>query len=309
MSAPPIGHPSVVQCWFRALRFHQWAKNALVFAPLALAGIQARPSDVAAAGFGFVALGFASSAGYIFNDLCDRAADRLHPKKRFRPFACGDLPVWAGLAAVPIGIVAAAAFAAVAALNARQPQLLVEALCAYLIGTLLYTVSFKHTPPFDLVALGGLFTIRVLAGMAFVPPPVSLWLLTFAMFMFIGLAAIKRYAELLRLVRETGNAPARLDRGYDTDNLTFVMALGVSCGIAAVLIFVMYLILDRFPAHIYGNPTSLWLMVPIILAWLMRMWLLASRGEMDEDPIAFALRDPQSWTLGAACAVFIFFAW
>jgi 4-hydroxybenzoate polyprenyltransferase len=309
MSAPPIGHPSVVQCWFRALRFHQWAKNALVFAPLALAGIQARPSDFAAAAFGFVALGLASSVGYIVNDLCDRAADRLHPTKRSRPFACGDLPVWAGLAAVPIGIFAAAAFAAVAALNARQPQLLVEALCAYLIGTLLYTVSFKHTPPFDLVALGGLFTVRVLAGMAFVPPPVSLWLLTFALFMFVGLAAIKRYAELLPLVRKAGTAPARLDRGYDTDNLTFVMALGISCGIAAVLIFVMYLILDRFPANIYGNPGSLWLMVPIILAWLMRMWLLASRGEMDEDPIAFALRDPQSWILGAACATFIVFAW
>jgi 4-hydroxybenzoate polyprenyltransferase len=309
MSAPVIGHPSVVHCWFKELRLHQWAKNALVFAPLALAGIQARPSDFAAAAFGFVALGLASSVGYIVNDLCDRAADRLHPSKRSRPFACGALPVWAGLAAVPMGIVAAAAFAAVAAVNARQPQLFVAALCAYLIGTLLYSVSFKHTPPFDLVALGGLFTIRVLAGMAFVPPPVSLWLLTFAMFMFIGLAAIKRYAELLRIVRETGGAPAKLERGYDTDNLTFVMALGVSCGIAAVLIFVMYLILDRFPANIYGNPISLWLMVPIILAWLMRMWLLASRGEMDEDPIAFALRDRQSWTLGAACAVFIFFAW
>ena len=309
MSAPLVGHPSVVHSWFKEIRLHQWAKNGLVFAPLALAGIQARRIDVAAAAFGFVALGLASSVGYIVNDLCDRAADRRHPTKQFRPFASGDLPVWAGLAAVPIGIAAAAAFAAVATANARQPQLFVEALCAYLIGTLLYSVSFKHTPPFDLIALGGLFTLRVLAGMAFVPAPVSLWLLTFAIFMFIGLAAIKRYAELLPLVRKADNARARLDRGYDTDNLTFVMALGVSCGIAAVLIFVMYLMLDRFPANIYANPVSLWLMVPIILAWLMRMWLLASRGEMDEDPIAFALRDPQSWILGAACATFIAFAW
>jgi 4-hydroxybenzoate polyprenyltransferase len=309
MSEPTIGRPSVVHCWFKELRLHQWAKNALVFAPLALAGIQASWFDFAAAAFGFVALGLASSVGYIINDLCDRAADRLHPTKRFRPFACGALPVSAGLAAVPIGIVAAVAFAAVAVVNARQPQLFVMALCAYLIATFLYSVSLKRMPPFDLVALGGLFTIRVLAGMAFVPPPVSLWLLTFAMFMFVGLAAIKRFAELLRMVRETGGAPAKLDRGYDTDNLTFVMALGVSCGIAAILIFVMYLILDRFPAQIFRNPISLWLIVPIVLAWLMRMWLQASRGEMDEDPIAFALHDRQSWTLGAACAVFIFFAW
>src|SRR5260370_6571720 len=221
MSEPPIGHPSVVQCWFRALRFHQWAKNALVFAPLALAGIQAKPSDFAAAAFGFVALGLASSVGYIVNDLCDRAADRLHPRKRSRPFACGDLPVWAGLAAVPIGIVAAAAFVAVAALNARQPQLLVEALCAYLIGTLLYTVSFKHTPPFDLVALGGLFTLRVLAGMAFVPPPVSLWLLTFAMFMFIGFAPTKRHSALLPMVPQADTPPYHPPRRPATAHPTF----------------------------------------------------------------------------------------
>src|SRR5260370_36041399 len=135
MSGPPIGHPSVVQCWFRALRFPQRAKNALVFAPLALAGIQARPSDVAAAGFGFVALGFASSAGYIFNDLCDRAADRLHPKKRFRPFASGALAARAGLAAGPLVVVAAAAFAGVAAAHRRPPRLRVQVPCASLIVT------------------------------------------------------------------------------------------------------------------------------------------------------------------------------
>jgi 4-hydroxybenzoate polyprenyltransferase len=261
---------------------------------------------------GFLALGLASSVGYIVNDLCDLKADRLHPTKCRRPFASGALPVWAGIAAVPIGILAAAAVAGVAADGARQPKLFIIALCAYFVGTLVYSFALKRIPPFDLVALGGLFTIRVLAGMAFVPPPVSLWFLTFAMFMFIGLAAVKRYAELARLFREMADrsgVPGRLDRGYDTNNIAFVMALGVGCGIAAVLIFIMYLILDRFPARIYGNPISLWFMAPVILAWLMRIWLLASRGEMDEDPIAFALRDPQSWVLGGACAVLIFLAW
>jgi 4-hydroxybenzoate polyprenyltransferase len=306
------GRPSVARSWLKELRLHQWAKNTLIFAPLALAGIQAERFDFGAAALGFLALGLASSVGYIVNDLCDLAADRLHPVKRFRPFASGALPAWMGLAAVPIGIAAAAAVAAVAAADARQPRLFVIALCAYFAGSLLYSLALKRMPPFDLVALGGLFTLRVLAGMAFVPPPVSLWFLTFAMFMFIGLAAIKRYAELLRLFREMADragVPARLDRGYDTNNLAFMMALGVGCGIAAVLIFIMYLILDRFPARIYGNPISLWFMAPVILSWLMRMWLLASRGEMDEDPIAFALRDRQSWVLGAACAVLIYLAW
>ncbi len=186
MSEQIAGRPSIARSWLKELRLHQWAKNTLIFAPLALAGVQAQRFDVGAAMLGFLALGLASSVGYIVNDLCDLKADRLHPTKCRRPFASGALPVWAGIAAVPIGILAAAAVAGVAADGARQPKLFIIALCAYFVGTLVYSFALKRIPPFDLVALGGLFTIRVLAGMAFVPPPVSLWFLTFAMFMFIG---------------------------------------------------------------------------------------------------------------------------
>ena len=310
MSEQTISHPSYLRSWLRALRPHQWAKNALVFAPLALAGVEATVNDIVLALLGFIALGLVSSVGYVVNDLLDVPADRLHPLKRHRPFASGALPVWVGIATLPVGIAAAVL------ITALLPALFAKAIAVYFAGTLLYSFIFKRLPPFDLVALGGLFTVRVLAGMAFVPPPVSLWFLTFAMFMFIGLAAVKRYAELLRLHGETseggvatGAKPARLDRGYDTSNIAFVMALGVGCGIAAVLIFILYLMLDRFPARIYGNPMALWFMAPVILAWLMRVWLLASRGEMDEDPIAFALRDRQSWVLGIGCALLIYFAW
>ncbi len=302
-----VRHPSYPRSWLKALRPHQWAKNALVFAPLALAGAQATANDIKMALLGFIAMGLVSSVGYIVNDLLDVHADRLHPFKRHRPFASGALPVWVGIVTVPIGIAAAAL------ITALLPPLFAKAIAVYFAGTLLYSFVFKRVPPFDLVALGSLFTVRVLAGMAFVSAPVSLWFLTFAMFMFIGLAAVKRYAELLRLQGETivvaGERPARLDRGYDTSNIAFVMALGVGCGIAAVLIFILYLMLDRFPAGIYKNPTALWFMAPVILAWLMRIWLLASRGEMDEDPIAFALRDRQSWILGIGCALLIYFAW
>ncbi len=302
-----VSHPSYPRSWLKSLRPHQWAKNALVFAPLALAGAQATANDIKMALLGFIAMGLVSSVGYIVNDLLDVQADRLHPFKRHRPFASGALPVWVGIVTVPIGIAAAAL------ITVLLPPLFAKAIAVYFAGTLLYSFVFKRVPPFDLVALGSLFTVRVLAGMAFVSAPVSLWFLTFAMFMFIGLAAVKRYAELLRLQGETivvaGARPARLDRGYDTSNIAFVMALGVGCGIAAVLIFILYLMLDRFPAGIYKNPTALWFMAPVILAWLMRIWLLASRGEMDEDPIAFALRDRQSWILGIGCALLIYFAW
>jgi 4-hydroxybenzoate polyprenyltransferase len=303
MSEQTMSAPSYLRSWIKALRPHQWAKNALVFAPLALAGAQATLVDIERALLGFIALGLASSVGYVVNDLLDVEADRLHPKKRHRPFASGALPMWIGVVTVPVLLAIAIAIASI------LPALFGKALAIYMVGTLLYSFIFKRQPPFDLIFLAGLFTVRVLAGMAFVPPPVSLWFLTFAMFMFLGLAAVKRYAELLRLQRESGAAKAKLDRGYDTDNISFVMALGVGSGIAAVLIFILYLMLDRFPARIYGNPTALWFMAPVLLTWLMRVWLLASRGEMDEDPIAFALRDSQSWALGAGCAALIYLAW
>jgi 4-hydroxybenzoate polyprenyltransferase len=301
--------PSHLRSWLKALRPHQWAKNALVFAPLALAGASATLPDIQRALLGFLALSIVSSVGYIVNDLLDVKADREHPVKKRRPFASGALPVWVGIVTIPLGLGIAIAIASI------LPPLFGTALAVYLAGTLLYSFVFKRVPPYDLVVLGGLFTVRVLAGMSFVPPPISLWFLTFTMFMFIGLAAVKRYAELMRLQRETasqalpGGPPARLDRGYDTSNIGFIMALGVGCGIAAVMIFIMYLMLDRFPSRIYGNPEALWFTAPVILAWLMRIWLLASRGEMDEDPIAFALGDLQSWILGALCAVLIYLAW
>lgn len=307
MAEQTMSAPSYLRAWLKALRPHQWAKNALVFAPLALAGIEATLVDIQRALLGFVALSLVSSLGYVVNDLLDVKADREHPIKRNRPFASGVLPAWLGFVTVPVLLAIAVAIAA------WLPPLFGRALAVYLAGTLLYSFVFKRVPPFDLVIIGGLFTVRVLAGMAFVPPPISLWFLTFAMFMFIGLAAVKRYAELLRLSREAAargqTEPARLDRGYDTSNIGFVMAAGVGCGIAAVMIFIMYLMLDRFPARIYVNPVALWFMAPVFLAWLMRIWLLASRGEMDEDPIAFALRDAQSWALGGACAVLIYLAW
>jgi 4-hydroxybenzoate polyprenyltransferase len=307
MAEQTMAPPGYLRAWVRALRPQQWSKNLLIFLPLALGGAKALLVDLQGALLGFVALSIVSSVGYIVNDLLDLKADRAHPTKRHRPFAAGALPVWAGLVTVPAGLLAALAIAW------TLPPLFGNALAVYLAGTLLYSFVFKRLPPYDLVVIGGLFTVRVLAGMSFVPPPPSLWFLTFAMFMFIGLAAVKRYAELVRLQRETspvpGDKPPRLDRGYDTSNIGFIMALGVGCGIAAVVIFIMYLILDRFPMKFYGNPEALWFAAPVILAWLMRVWLLASRGEMDEDPIAFALRDAHSWLLGAICAVLIYLAW
>jgi 4-hydroxybenzoate polyprenyltransferase len=293
--------PPLLRTWRRALRLHQWAKNLLVFAPLALAGSVASAGELLGALAGFLAFGCVASATYLVNDLGDLEDDRLHPVKRHRPLAAGEIARGAALAAILLLLAAAAVLALL------LPRLFGVALLAYLALTLAYSFLLKRRPPFDVFALGLLYALRILAGMAFVAVPVSPWFLGFALLFFLSLALAKRYAETA-LASSSGEA-LRLRRGYGARDLPFILAFGVATGVAAMLIFMIYLILDRTPAMIYRDPEMLWLVFPLLAAWHARVWLLAGRGEMNEDPVAFALRDGLSWLLGALVVLCVLLAW
>ncbi|SMF22046.1 UbiA prenyltransferase family protein [Tistlia consotensis] len=293
--------PATPSTWRRALRLHQWAKNLLVFAPLALAGSVSTFADLLDALAGFLALGLAASAVYLINDLRDLADDRAHPTKRHRPLAAGEISDRSALVAALLLLLLAAAIAAV------LPSLFGEALAAYLATTLAYSFLLKRCPPFDVFLLGILYALRILAGMAFVPVPVSPWFLGFALLFFLSLALAKRYAETAHAL-DTGDT-LRLHRGYRPADLPFILALGVSSGSAAMLVFMVYLILERSPATVYASPEMLWLVFPLLAAWHARIWLLTGRGEMHEDPVAFALRDPLSWGLGLLVVLCVLLAW
>ncbi|MEQ8968608.1 MAG: UbiA family prenyltransferase [Azospirillaceae bacterium] len=293
--------PMGVRDWIKALRLHQWSKNTLVFAPLVLAGHEITAGDAWAALRGFLAFGAIASATYLVNDLLDIEADRRHPTKRRRPFASGRL-------SVPVGLVAVAVPVALAlALTATLPGLFAEALAGYVVLSLTYSLGLKRVPPVDVVALAGLFTIRILAGMSFGPQPVSFWFLTFAMFFFLGLANVKRYTEL-DMERRRG-ADRVADRGYRVADMPMVAAAGQAAGVGAMLVFVIYLINEKFPGEIYGQPTFLWFIVPILLVWQQRVWLLTGRGEMRDDPIAFAIRDVPSLAMGLGVLLLVAAAW
>jgi 4-hydroxybenzoate polyprenyltransferase len=142
-----------------------------------------------------------------------------------------------------------------------------------------------------------LFTIRVLAGSMLVAAPLSPWLLTFSMMFFLGLAAIKRYAELHRVVRtvgEGGNA-----RGYSQQDMPILLATGVSTGVSSIVIFMIYLINEQYPRAVYRYPDALWGIMPVLLVWILRLWHLSVHGRMSEDPVIFALKDRFSLALGA----------
>lgn len=274
----------------KALRPHQWVKNALVALPLATAS---KLDDATAVWHTILAIAVFSlvaSGVYVLNDLADVENDRKHPAKRRRPFASGLLPLTVGWMLWPLLTIVGFLVAALV-----LPALFVAVLAGYLALTLAYTFRLKRIPVLDVVSLGGLYTARIVAGAAAIEVEMSMWLLTFSLLFFLSLALIKRVSELNR-VRLDGSEMS--GRGYRPDDLEMLSSYGVATSIGAVVIFALYLN-DPVTAALYGTPELLWAAVPVLLAWLMRAWLLAHRGEMNEDPIVFAIKDPSSLLAGA----------
>jgi 4-hydroxybenzoate polyprenyltransferase len=299
--------------WLRAVRLHQWAKNVLIFVPVLLAH-QWKPGALAGAVTGFLSFGLCASATYIINDLLDLEADRRHPRKRRRPFAAGDLSAVAGAGAVMVLLVAAVALAValprvVAAMPGDyalgRPFSFLAWLGFYTVTTLTYSLYLKRQVLLDVFVLSGLYTVRILAGSAATGVAVSAWLAGFSVFFFLSLAFVKRLSELESL-RERGGI-ATSGRGYLVSDLEQLRALGTGAAYASVVVMIFY-ITNSENNLLYRHPVRLWLMVPVLLLWLSQIWLLASRGQMHDDPVVFALTDKRSLLLGALMAAVIGFA-
>jgi 4-hydroxybenzoate polyprenyltransferase/phosphoserine phosphatase len=286
--------------WARALRLRHWSKNLLVFVPLIL-GLHFSANLLTHSLLLFLLFGLIASATYIVNDIVDLPADRRHHQKCLRPIASGAIPIRTGAYVALVLLVVA--FAAGAAL----PWQAVVTLAGYLALTLAYSLALKRRPFVDVVVLAGLFTIRVLAGHVLIPGRVSPWLLTFSTLFFVGLAMVKRYAELRRVVAAGGTAVE--SRGYTAQDLPLLLASGVASAFAALAIFTVYLIADQYPRNVYVHPQMLWIMVPVLLLWTLRVWHLTVHGKMDEDPVVFALKDHVSLALGGAVGLALLAAW
>jgi 4-hydroxybenzoate polyprenyltransferase/phosphoserine phosphatase len=290
-----------LRTWAKAVRLQHWSKNLLVFVAPVL-GLHLSPAVIGHSVLLFVLMGLLASATYLVNDLFDLVADRQHPKKRHRPLASGAITAREG---------AFAAFGmSVGALGLGMlllPPVGSLSLCGYLAITLAYSFGLKRQPFVDVSVLAGLFTLRVLAGSLIVPGPVSAWLLTFSMLFFLGLAMIKRYAELNRVLAAGGDGVVA--RGYTVRDLPLLLASGVASGFAAIAIFMIYLINEQYPRDIYGRPELLWAMMPVVVVWTLRMWHLTVHGRMDEDPVVFALRDRTSLALAAFAGATLMLAW
>ena len=275
----------------RALRPLQWAKNLLLFVPLALTphavGDQARQLAVVLA---FVCFSLCASAGYVLNDLLDLDADRQHPTKRHRPFASGALPVPLGIALTALLLALGLGLGFLFAAPSFLPVLGV-----YLVTNVAYSVFLKRQLLIDVIVLAGLYTLRVIAGAAAVSIELTPWLLAFSLFIFLSLAFAKRYSELaLTAARQQEQLPRR---AYQVGDLELVLILGSSSGYLSVLVLCLYINSDLV-GQLYRTPEMLWLLCPVLLYWIGRVWFLAKRGELPGDPVAFAVRDPVSYLLG-----------
>ncbi|MGA2370815.1 MAG: UbiA family prenyltransferase [Candidatus Korobacteraceae bacterium] len=295
---PPArkGHRTIAPFFF-LLRPHQWSKNILVLVPVLLSHTW---NNRAIAGKGLLAticFCLTASATYIFNDLLDVHSDREHDHKKLRPLAAGKVTTGA---AIKMAVVL---FVASFLLAVKLPLSFGIMLTVYLLSTVLYSLYLKTKVILDICTLAGLYTIRLFAGGAATGIPISEWTAAFAMFCFLGLAAVKRYSEL-QAWPETGELTSR--RGYEPIDKSTIQALGLSSMVISVLVLALYL---RSPevTLLYKHWEMLRLICPVLLYWFGRIWILAGRGRMHSDPIIFALRDRVS-LITAAVIVAIGFA-
>jgi len=283
-----VPQPSFIT-WLRSIRLLHWTKNLLVLLPVLLAHRFTWPAWRDSL-IGFALLGGCASGLYILNDLLDLHSDRQHPTKSKRPFAAGEFPLWVG-AFESAGLVGCSLIVS-AFLDLRFAAILL----GYAVLTVTYSWMLKRVPLLDVFVLSSFYTIRIWAGGLISGIPVSDWLTAFSLFFFLSLAMAKRYSELQcasKLV-EDGNS----GRGYVVKDRELLAMFGTASSFAAVVILCLY---ARSPEVIslYGSSTELLWLCPLVLYWLTRVWLLAGRGELDHDPVLFAVRDRTSWVLAA----------
>ena len=268
--------------WLQALRPHQWVKNLLLLVPLLtafrifdlVAWMQFLPA--------FIAFSLAASASYMVNDLWDLENDRRHPRKKFRPFASGRLPILKGVAVA--AFLLAVAFAL--AFSISLPFFFV--LATYLALTSAYSWVLKQYALVDVLTLSVLYTLRIIAGSVDIGIVTSPWLLAFSIFIFLSLALVKRCAELVALAQSGGEATR--GRDYRVKDLEVLWPLGIGSALSAVVVLGLY-IQSPDTLQRYASPQLLWLVAICLVYWIARLWIKTSRGEMHDDPVVYAIEN------------------
>ncbi len=271
--------------YLKALRVHHWFKNLILFVPLVAAHRAYEAILLKQACIGFLSFCFLASSVYIMNDFLDLTADRHHPHKRDRPFAAGQVPIPMGLCLIPVLL--GLSFL----MGALLPSTFFGIIIVYYVITLTYSLFLKEVVILDVIILAGLFATRLMAGSATVDIWPSSWLMAFSMFIFLSLAMVKRYKELV-IMSAMGGETAKA-RNYEASDREILKSMGIASGYVSVLVLALY-IASYTAQNLYGRKQAIWFLCPLLLYWISHIWLTAHRGKMNDDPVVFAMKDPPS---------------
>ena len=291
--APPH---SALPAAVRAMRPRQWVKNVLVVAAPAAAGSLFQPAVALNTLGAFVAFCLVSASIYLINDSRDIEADRLHPTKRFRPIAAGELS--SNLAYVLAAITAAAAFA----IGFWVAPLLGATLAFYWVLQVLYSLFLKNQPIIDLSMVAAGFLLRAVAGGVASGIELSQWFLLVASFGSLFMVAGKRYSELSELGHKAGTR-ASLER-YTKSYLREVW----SVSIAVVIMSYSLWAFEQGGGSAWGVPWAAISIAPFTLA-VLRYAMKIDQGKAGE-PEEVVLGDRMlqglavAWVIPLAIAVF-----
>ncbi len=279
----------------KTLRLHQWVRNLLIFVPL-IASHQINDLHLVAQGaLAFLFFGLCASHVYIFNDLVDLPNDRRHKIKRCRPLAAGLVSIPTALIISVILLLASFTFSLL-----LLPKWFTIALFSYYILTLAYSLFLKRFAIIDIVTLASLYSLRIIAGTFAFSLILSFWLLAFSMFIFLSLSLVKRYAELR-------NESLSRYRAYYFNDLEMLSSFGAASGYLSVMILALY-IRDESTIALYSHPRIIWFACPLLLYWISRVWMITHRGQMQDDPVLFAIKDRVSWIIGALLCLIFWYA-
>lgn len=285
-----------------AIRVHQWPKNLLILIPVIAGHKVGDINSLLPAIFAVLSFCCVASAGYLLNDLADITADRAHKIKRLRPLASGRLSSRSAFYLVAMLLILGGSIAAT--LLSRDFSLV---LWGYFLLSLSYSLYLKKLIVVDILALAFFFSLRVFAGGVATEIPLSNWLLTFFVFLFLSMALLKRFCEF-SVVKELATSEAKLAqfrRGYSIEDLPFLGMFGTVSGYLSVLVLALYISSDDALA-VYSNSRWMWPLLILLLYWITRFWLLASRRQVGEDPFAYALKDGATYSIAFLSALILY---
>ena len=288
---------SFLKIFFKQIRLFQWTKNFLVFLPAFLAYQFFDKESWGELMSAFLSFSLCASGVYILNDLVDLSADRNHFKKRERPLASGDFSIELALWLMPILLTSSVL------IGFTINKFFLFCLLAYFVLTTLYTFHLKSTLLLDSTLIAILYTLRVFAGSQAAQIEISNWLLIFSIFFFFGLALVKRYSEIYN-VQHIGKQKLR-ERGYFSQDLTMVGQIGSGTSLLSIVVMALYIQSEAKLVH-YSRFQYLYFIIPILLYFVARIWILASRGVIKEDPFVFLVKDKVSYIVGFSVVIILF---